>query len=299
MVFISERPSGIQSGRSFFIHTYFVFYDNIFEIREKMKIANYHTHTYLCKHAVGKPVDFVEQAKIDGCLELGFSDHCPYPAQFNDCWPDVRMSVEQIPLYENLIEQARQEANFPVYFGFECEWDKEYESYYRDELKGKYGANYLVLGSHWLRKDDAHIYCPDIDNSSDLNKYIDQTIDGMKSGLFAFVAHPDLFMRGHIEWDEEAESCLKALLDAAIDLKIPLEVNGQGISRPPLKTKKGIRNQYPYAEFWEMVSKTTVPVICNADAHDPIDVIFNAQKARDFAGRFGIKPLDTLNLHFN
>ena len=130
-------------------------------------------------HAVGKPVDFVEQAKIDGCLELGFSDHCPYPAQFNDCWPDVRMSVEQIPLYENLIEQARQEANFPVYFGFECEWDKEYESYYRDELKGKYGANYLVLGSHWLRKDDAHIYCPDIDNSSDLNKYIDQTIDGM------------------------------------------------------------------------------------------------------------------------
>ena len=58
-----------------------------------------------------------------------------------------------------------------------------------------------------------------------LNRYIDQTIDGMRSGLFSFLAHPDLFMKGYKEWDEQSKACLKAILDAAIDLNMPLEIN--------------------------------------------------------------------------
>jgi histidinol-phosphatase (PHP family) len=270
-----------------------------------MKISNYHTHSYHCKHAEGKPIDYVKQALLEGCTELGFSDHCPYPEEFEDTWPDVRMSVEEIPQYMAEIEEAREAAgtagkdSFPVYQGFECEYDKRYESWYRDELKGHYNAHYLVLGSHWLTKGSTHVYCPGINNFADLNKYIDQTINGMRSGLFAFLAHPDLFMRGYKEWDEQSKSCLQAILDAAIDLHMPLEINGLGMSRTPNETKHGMRYQYPYAEFWEMVSQTQAKVICNADAHDPHDVLFNAQKARDFAGRFGIKPIKTLNLHFN
>jgi histidinol-phosphatase (PHP family) len=144
-----------------------------------------------------------------------------------------------------------------------------------------------------------HVYCPELDNSKDLNKYIDQTIEGMRSGLFSFLAHPDLFMKGYKEWDEQSSSCLQAILDAAVDLNLPIEVNGLGMSRTPNETSHGMRYQYPYVEFWEMVSRTKVPVICNADAHDPHDVILNAQKARDFAGRFGIIPIATLNLQNN
>lgn len=263
-----------------------------------MKISNYHTHTFLCKHAEGSPIDYVKQAELDGCIELGFSDHCPYAPEVDDPWDNVRMSVQEAPIYIAQVEEARRQASFPVYLGFECEWDNRYESWYRDELKGRYGAQYLVLGSHWVTSGSEHIYCPTIDSIDLLNKYIDQTIDGMKSGLFAFVAHPDLFMRGHKEWDKQAKSCLKAILDAAIDLHVPLEINGLGMSRAVNQTSHGIRYQYPYAEFWEMVApyaKTNkVQVICNADAHNPTDVIFNAQKARDFAGRFGITPIQTL-----
>ena len=267
-----------------------------------MKITNYHTHTHLCKHAIGKPLDYVNQALLESCTELGFSDHCPYPEKFDDTWPDVRMSVDEVPLYLSEVEEARELAqqsgkkSFPVYLGFECEYDKRYESWYRDDLKGRFGAQYLVLGSHWVTMGSEHIYCPDLDNVKDLNKYIDQTIEGMRSGLFSFLAHPDLFMKGYKEWDEQSKSCLQAILDAAIDLNLPIEVNGLGMSRTPNETSRGMRYQYPYVEFWEMVSKTKVPVICNADAHDPHDVIFNAQKARDFAGRFGIVPIATLNL---
>ena len=62
-------------------------------------IYNFHTHTELCHHAKGKPMDYAEQALRDGCTALGFSDHCPYPAEFEDTWPHVRMSVEETPLY--------------------------------------------------------------------------------------------------------------------------------------------------------------------------------------------------------
>lgn len=40
-------------------------------------LANYHTHTFRCRHALGEDREYIEHA-IDGGLKvLGFSDHCP------------------------------------------------------------------------------------------------------------------------------------------------------------------------------------------------------------------------------
>lgn len=261
------------------------------------KISNYHTHTHLCKHATGNPSDYAAQAAKEGCLELGISDHCPYPDTFEDTWPHVRMSVDEVEEYIAMVDAVKESSPFPVYQGFECEYDARYKGWYADELKGKYGAEYLVLGSHWVTDGSSHVYCPEITESSLLNRYIDQTIDGMRSGIFAFLAHPDLFMKGWIEWDAQAKSCLSAILDAAVDLNMPIEINGLGISRSPNNTTHGMRYQYPYVEFWEMVAQTKVRVICNSDAHSPEDVIMNAWKSRDFAGRFGITPIDKLDIN--
>ena len=260
------------------------------------KISNYHTHTNLCKHASGSPSDYIAQAEKEGCLELGISDHCPYDESFDDFWPHVRMSVSEAQEYVNMVRLASQNASFPVYLGFECEYDVKYKDWYSDELKGRFGADYLVLGSHWVTDGKSHIYCPEITSSLLLNRYIDQTIDAMRSGLFAFLAHPDLFMKGWMEWDAQAKSCLSAILDAAEDLNMPIEINGLGIVRTPNNTSKGMRYQYPYVEFWEMVAQSKVRVICNSDAHAPEDVIMNAWRARDFAGRFGIAPMNRLEV---
>ena len=42
-------------------------------------IANYHTHTYRCGHAVGEDRQYVETAIERGLKVLGFSDHVPMP----------------------------------------------------------------------------------------------------------------------------------------------------------------------------------------------------------------------------
>lgn len=257
-------------------------------------ISNFHTHTELCHHATGVAQDYAMQAALDGCAALGFSDHCPYPESFDDAWPAIRMSTEEVPLYLRQIEKAKENSLFPVFTGFECEWDARYKSWYQDELMGAYGAEYLILGSHWVTLNGGarHVYCPNIENNADLNRYIDQTIDGMRSGLFAFLAHPDLFMSGHREWDDQAQSCSLAIIDAALDLNLPLEINGLGSTREPLRTERGMRYQYPYVEFWELAAQKGARVICSSDAHAPEHVILNAWRARDFALRFGFTPLE-------
>ena len=257
-------------------------------------ISNFHTHTYLCGHAEGTPVEYAEQALREGCIALGFSDHCPYPEDFDDMWPDIRMGTDEINLYLNMVTEAKESVPFPVYLGYECEWDSRYKSWYED-LKGSCHADYLILGSHWvtLNGGSSHVYCPGIENVQDMNRYIDQTIDGMRSGLFAFLAHPDLFMCGFHEWDENTKSWSEAIIDAAKDLNLPLEINGLGMSRPPANTKNGMRYQYPYVEFWELVKeKSGIQVICNSDAHHKEDVLMNAWKARDFASRFDFVPIE-------
>jgi histidinol-phosphatase (PHP family) len=45
-----------------------------------------------------------------------------------------------------------------------------------------------------------------------------------------------------------------------------------------------------------MAAQSGVQIICSSDAHDPKDVILNNWKARDFAGRFGITPIESLKI---
>ena len=41
-------------------------------------LANYHTHTKRCNHALGEDREYVEAAIKAGLKVLGFSDHCPF-----------------------------------------------------------------------------------------------------------------------------------------------------------------------------------------------------------------------------
>ena len=97
---------------------------------------NFHTHTRLCKHADGEPVDYCREAVKQGVSVLGFSDHTPYPVKR---WETVRMDLDQMPLYVNGIEAARRE--FPqlrIVMGMECEYDPAYANFFKDVLMGEY-----------------------------------------------------------------------------------------------------------------------------------------------------------------
>ncbi|MGN0725179.1 MAG: histidinol-phosphatase [Treponema sp.] len=264
-----------------------------------MLVANYHTHTHLCRHADGTCLDYARQAEKDGCLELGFSDHCPYPNDSKDNWQYCRMDFSELGKYKAEVESARQAVKFPVRFGFECEWDADYRSWYEDVLLGEAGAEYLVFGPHWFTEGNSHLYIKEYFTDANLNKYIDQMIVGMNSGLYAFVAHPDLFMASGCEWNEQTKACSKAILTAAKELNLPVEINGYGIVKQKVFNAQGERFPYPVKEFWELAKDLGNTIICNSDAHSPEVVIKNNLGARAFAQELGITLTDFIKLDKN
>jgi histidinol-phosphatase (PHP family) len=249
--------------------------------------ASYHTHTYLCGHAQGRVSDYLMEAQKAGADALGFSDHCPFPEDGRDNWSDIRMPYSLAPMYCKDVRERANEVSFPVYLGFECEWDSEYSDWYTKILLGELGADYLVLGSHWLTtKNDSqlHKYVPTITEKSEFHDYITQTIEAVESGIFTFIAHPDLPMAHGLEWDDYVAKEFERLIDSCVKNKLPMEVNGLGMNKPMVKKADGtMRYQYPVDEFWKMAKEKQAIIICNSDAHSPDAVIAFAEDARHYA----------------
>ncbi|MBE6350636.1 MAG: histidinol-phosphatase [Spirochaetaceae bacterium] len=258
-------------------------------------MTNFHTHTFRCKHGLGIPSDYVKAFSEDFEMSsFGFSDHCPYPDDDERTWPEIRMSCTEIPAYLEDIEKAKELANFPVYSGFECEWDKEFSGWYTDILKKNYNVDYLVFGPHWVRHKDSFIYALNITDKNLLFKYIDGVIEGIHSKIFDFVAHPDLVLATWKNWDTTLESCMQEIILASNEEKLPLEINGLGTFRPMNVTSRGLRYQYPVEEFWQLAKKLNATVICNGDCHNPLEAKKNVLAAHTFAKNMGIKPIESL-----
>ncbi len=257
-----------------------------------VNISSFHTHTYLCRHASGTPADYVAVARDEGCSALGISDHCPYP---DATWQGSRMTVAQVPLYRLQVEEARKEAPFPVFWGFECEWHPDYESWYRDFLRAETGAEYLAYGSHWVRIGREFEYIPEVADSRHLRAYVDLTLEGIGSGLFDFVAHPDIFLAGFTSWTQDIRSASRDIISAAIDGGLPLEINGLGLTKPQVDSHRGRRAPYPVREFFELAASMGATLICNSDAHRPQDVLGAARTARDTAGEWSLDTVDAVD----
>ena len=258
------------------------------------RLSSFHTHTFLCKHATGSPVDYVRVANKEGCSALGFSDHCPYP--HDDVWNDCRMDVADVPLYLQMVSEAKALASFPVFLGFECEWLPEYENWYRDYFRGELNVDYLVFGSHWQTVNNELVWAPCWSNISDVFKYIDFTIQGLQTGIYDFLAHPDLFLAFCTHIDSDLLSASSYLIDACVDLNIPIEINGAGSLSSKIIRDGVEETGYPCIAFWELAQEKKATIICNSDAHCKQDVLYGASSAHSFAKKHHIEVTDFLPL---
>ncbi len=90
-------------------------------------LANYHTHTVRCKHAVGTEREYIEAAIANGFKVLGFSDHVPQPYK-NGFVSGIRMDMSEIPDYIGTLTKLREEYKdrIKIYIGFEVDGYKGY-----------------------------------------------------------------------------------------------------------------------------------------------------------------------------
>jgi len=225
---------------------------------------NYHTHTFRCFHARGTDEEFVKAAIEAGFDEIGFADHSPWP--FRGYVSGMRMHENELSDYCNSIKNLKEKYKdrISIKLGLECEYFPKYMPWLKEMIE-KHSIDYIILGHHFSADEPGSIYNGNMSEPKELYNYRDDIIEAMETGIFAYIAHPDIFMRGYPVFDEHCEKISKDIINKSIETGIPLEYNLLGLSHSKLDGKQG----YPYPDFWAMVSAMKPPVTVGIDAHVP------------------------------
>lgn len=232
-------------------------------------LYNYHTHTKRCNHAIGEDREYVENAIQGGLETLGFADHAPYVFPYPDYYSTFRMRTDELHNYAESVRALQKEyaKDIRILLGFELEY---YPDLHAEEMKflSQVKPDYLIMGQHFMGNEIGTPYAPGIVSDEDFIAYIDQVIEGMKTGHFAYVAHPDL--AGYRHAKEVYEGAYRKLCENAKALNVPLEINMLG-----LRTNR----HYPDRRFFEIAAQVGNDIVLGADAHEPINVCDNASEA--------------------
>ena len=227
--------------------------------------ANYHTHTARCGHATGTEREYVENAIKGGCRILGFSDHTP---QFydGDFYPDrEKMRPDKLEDYVDTVLALKKEyaGEILIRLGLEV----EYFPKHFDELMtflGQFPFEYLILGQHCVgngQEEDPSVF-RETQDPAVLRWYVRQCIEGMQTGRFIYLAHPDV-----LRYSGETEPYLEEMRRLCVyarELSMPLEINLNGVIR---------HRNYPNRMFWEIAADVGNTVLIGSDAHRAADVV--------------------------
>ncbi len=254
----------------------------------KNMIANYHTHTKRCGHAVGEDREYVEAAIKAGIQILGFSDHTPMP--FPSGWHSGhRIQMELAGDYFRSLTDLRAEykGQIEIKIGVEAEYYPETFELFIDYMK-QFPLDYMILGQHFINKEEDCWYSGSPSDSEEkLIAYLENVKAGIRTGKFAYVAHPDLL--NFTGDDEIYHKHISEFLTFMKEQNIPMEINRLGFYE---------HRHYPRERFWEICGEIGNKVIIGADAHSPD--VFRDEASIDgcaaLAEKYGLEIVRTLEI---
>lgn len=248
---------------------------------------NLHTHTYRCGHATGEDREYVEAAIRAGIRVLGFSDHAPmlFPAA-SGYYSGFRMRPERFEEYVNSILELRRAyaGQIELLIGAETEY---YPELFQNTLAFfcRYPIDYLIMGQHFIGNEyeGRDLYAPiPSDDPARLAAYVDQVLEGLSTGAFTYLAHPDVFQFTGEDSDYRRENL--RLLWEVKKMGLPLEINFLGFRE---------KRHYPRRLFWELVREVGNDVVFGLDAHSTdtfgMDEAFREMCA--WTAELGLTPL--------
>lgn len=249
-------------------------------------LYNLHTHTRRCHHAEGEDRAYVEAAITAGIKVLGFSDHSPQFFGKPGYYSHFRMRPDVCEDYVVSVRALQREykQDIDILLGFETEYYPESFDRLRAFL-APFDIDYLIMGQHFVGNEyDEEAY---LDNGHYgeryLKQYTEQVAEGLRTGAFTYIAHPDIaYFNGSRRVYEREMTKLCAL---AKQLDIPLEFNMLGYQRG---------RSYPNPDFWRIAAKTGNKTIIGFDAHTPGALCdLDAYRAcRGKLAKLGVTPAD-------
>lgn len=245
--------------------------------------ADYHTHTPLCRHAEGTPVEYIEAALETGVTEYGISDHAPAQPEPYDDW---RMLTEELPAYFEWVQAARDHAGdrISVRMGLECDWLPGCESWI-DDLSSRADWDYLIGSVHYLDRWD-------FDNPKWLGRWSEVDLEETwthywkeyaamaRSGLFDVLAHPDLVKKFAFTPEGDLRRFYEPAVEAIAGANCAIEINTAGWHKP-------CAEQYPSLELLTLARQAGIPLLISSDAHAPSEVGRDFDRAASLAAEAG------------
>ncbi len=239
-----------------------------------MEYNNYrifHVHTWRCRHA-GEEQDkeYIEKAIELGADEIYFTDHCPFPENpFR-----YRMSMDELPEYVSTLQKLKHQyaGQIDIKIGLETEYIPIYDDHYK-KLYDSGNFDTFVLGQHFSLLPNGCYTFESKEKISEPKDLANGMMQGMESGLFSVVAHPDQIFRRKKIWDEECKAISREIIDCAARTGVILE---QNISN--LLGKKKKRTYWP--EFWKELPQG-VRTMYGVDAHSVAELETNYLKQQE------------------
>jgi histidinol-phosphatase (PHP family) len=241
--------------------------------------ADYHTHTPLCRHAKGEPVDLAAQAVRAGLREIGFSDHNPMPRDDFDDW---RMKDSELDLYVAKVEQARREySGLSIKLALEVDYLPGYEDWVRD-LARRHPWDYFIGSVHYISPAWA------IDNPLQLSEwkrhdplevwtaYFERLTSAAESKLFDIIGHADLCKKFCFYPKQDCTHLFTRFLEAARRHDVAIELNTAGL-------RKECKEIYPSPAIVQLAARAGVAITFGSDAHAPDEIGLNLAEAVQLA----------------
>ena len=243
--------------------------------------VNLHTHTPRCRHAAGTEEEYIRAALDSGLKTLGFSDHTPYwfPGEY---YSHMRMFPEQLQDYIHTVLALKEKyrSALDIRLGLEVEY---YPDLFPELMRHLQDTpiEYMLLGQHWVGNEMDEPYCgAPTEDETVLRRYCDQVIDALETGLFTYVAHPDLI---HYVGDSKTYAHhIRRLCRAAKSCDIPLEINLLGLRA---------QRHYPHLPLWRIAAEEGCKVVIGSDAHEPGHVLQpeNEAQAMEIVNTLGLE----------
>jgi histidinol-phosphatase (PHP family) len=242
-----------------------------------------HSHTPLCKHAIGDPSEYAQAAYDCGLRGLTVTCHNPMPNGYS---AGVRMEMDQFQEYVDLVEQTRVQwdGRLDVRLGLECDYFPGYESWLEKQVTA--ADFHYILGS-------VHPQCREFydkfwqDDPIDFQlSYFDQLAQTAEQGLFDCLSHPDLVKNEtSTDWNPlKILDDIRAALDRIARTGIAMELNTSGL-------RKTISEMNPCPEILLEIRAREIPIVIGADAHDPGRVGDRFVEALDLLAKCGFESV--------
>jgi histidinol-phosphatase (PHP family) len=265
-----------------------------------MPWTNYHTHSSFCD-GKAEPEEYVIEAIKNNVVSLGFSSHCPVPAD-----NDWSMPKDRLNEYYDTINALKKKYNnkLEIYTGLELDFVQNVDIIKDIDISR---LDYTIGSVHFLSRKALKFNRSVDDETESIEECINRDFSGnVKTAVETYyltvqesIRHTGINIIGHLDiikknnynnkFFNEKDSWYVGLINDTLDLAFRydkiIEVNNGGI------TRKKINSLYPSEWILERCFEMAIPVTMSSDAHSPEQIVAGFGDMAGILSRIGFKEI--------